>query len=235
MKKSILSAICFAIALPICYSQEEEPQMEKTRRFEHQVGVQANGLIRQIFNFSNSNNTIDNPYLLIYSINFAKSGWGLRVGGGYNNSFQADNDGIVEHESTITNTNVRLGVEKSFRLSNKWTTGVGIDAIYGNDNDKTKAITRFFDTSTVQSKTTIQVYGGGAMAWLRYHLTDNILIGTETSFYQRIGNQSLDLTITQRNNALSSRPIVTTTSKQDHKLNEGVINLPVAIYLIVKF
>lgn len=236
MKKIILTAICFATALPLSYCQDQEPLVIKEKKFDHQVGVQVNGLIRQVFNFSNNNPALDNPYIVFYSINLRKSGWGLRVGGGFNNRFVAENDGIVENESTIKNINARLGIEKSFKLSDKWTTGVGVDGVYGNDYNKTYTVTRSFDTVTVRAKTTTKDYGGGVMAWLRYAITDKILLGTETSFYQRFGTLAQDVTITtSENNIFPGGGSTTTTSKQEHKLNEGIINLPIAIYLIVKF
>ena len=62
------------------YAQDATTNVEAgtQKHFNHYVGVQVNGLIRQVLNFSNTTPTAPlNPYLLIYSLNH-KSGWGLR-------------------------------------------------------------------------------------------------------------------------------------------------------------
>jgi len=68
-------------------------------------------------------------------------------------------------------------------------------------------------------------YGGGPMGWLRYHLTDRILIGTETSFYYVTGNTKQVLTFDG----------VQSTPNTSDKLTQGTLNVPVAFFLIVKF
>lgn len=238
--KRILMATCFALATSMTYAQEiepaAEPNMPKEKKFDHRIGAQMNGLIRQVFNFSNANNPVNNPYLLTYSINFRKSGWGLRIGGGYNKQFVASNDGITETETDINNWQARFGVEKRFRLSDKWTAGAGIDGVYGDDNNNTNTITRAFDTSIVKSKTSVSTMGAGAMAWLQYHVTEKVLIGTEMSYYQRYGTQKINLSITERSTGFPGNGTLTTTvSKKEHDLAEGVISLPVVLYLIVQF
>ncbi len=236
--KKMLTAISFALTASVSFAQDTEQiqVLPKEKKFDHYVGAQVNGLIRQVFNFSDANNPTNNPYLLTYNINFRKSGWGLRVGGGYEKRFVASNDGVTDVESDINNYQARLGVEKRFQLSGRWTAGVGIDGIYGNDVNNTTTITTAFDTVTVKSKNSVNTMGGGVMAWLRYSITDNIFIGTETSYYQRYGSNEIKTTITQRQQTFpGTGTVITTTSKKDHDLAEGVISLPVVFYLVVKF
>lgn len=236
--KKMLTAISLALATSVSFAQDTEQIqiLPKEKKFDHYVGAQVNGLIRQVFNFSNANNPTNNPYLLTYNINFRKTGWGLRVGGGYEKRFIASNDGVTDVESDINNYQARLGVEKRFQLSGRWTAGVGIDGVYGNDVNNTTTVTTAFDTVTVKSKTSVNTIGGGVMAWLRYGITDNIFIGTETSYYQRYGSNEIKTTITQRQQTFpGTGTVTTTTSKKDHDLAEGVISLPVVFYLVVKF
>jgi hypothetical protein len=68
------------------------------------------------------------------------------------------------------------------------------------------------------------------MAWLRYHITSKILLGTETSFYYLTGEQKQTITITDPFGGGSSFP--TTTS---NKVSQGNISAPVVFYLTVKF
>src|SRR5690606_484494 len=111
----------------------------------------------------------------------------------------------------------------------------GVDGLYGTDDVKSNTSSRGFDTSKVDLKTAVVYNGFGAVAWLRYNLTDNISIGTEASFYQKMRTQKQNLSVETRNNAIMGRPITYTTSKEEHKLNEGVINLPIAFFLVVRF
>jgi hypothetical protein len=234
MKKTLL-AIGFASSTFFATAQDNETTGPREKKFDHSVGVQMNGLIKQVFNFGNANNAVNNPYLLNYTLNLRKSGWGVRVGGGYNNQSFATNDGITEAESNLNNMQVRLGFEKRFQLSQKWSAGVGLDAILSNEKNTTNTITRGFDTSTVKSTSELKTKGGGAMAWLRYSITDKIQIGTEASFYQRYGTQEIKVAITERSNTFPGGNIITTITKKEHNLTDGVISLPVAIFLIVKF
>ena len=202
--------------------------------FDHSIGVQVNELIKQVFNFNNSTSTANtNPYLLIYHINTCKNGWGLRVGGGYNYTSTTTDDGINKKTTNINDMQLRLGVEKAFKLHGKWTAGAGIDGLYNTNNDNTIAVTTSFDTVTVNTKTVISSYGAGAMAWLRYSFTKNIIIGTETSFYYIKGTQKITIDVKDSNQFNPTTAPTTTTS--DNKIANATISLPVVFYLIVKF
>ena len=52
-------------------------------------------IIRQVFNFSNTTADNSNPYLISYSINSARTGWGLRLGAGYSHRQFTTDDGIT--------------------------------------------------------------------------------------------------------------------------------------------
>jgi len=221
-----------AIAPAVLHAQEEA---FKPKKLEHQVGVQVNELIRQVFNFNNTGNTNNNPYLITYSLNLAKSGWGLRAGGGYTLRNIASDNGVNATETNIDVIHARFGIEKRFVLSGKWTTGVGIDGVYDNENNKTKSVVRGNDTITTNTKSLVTSYGGGAMAWLRYNITDKVLLGTEASFYYRSGKQKEEVEITRRNQQVMSRPLITTTSKIDNDQKAASFNVPVAFYLIIRF
>ncbi|HYD20210.1 MAG TPA: hypothetical protein VEB40_01945, partial [Flavipsychrobacter sp.] len=81
------------------------------KTFEHQVGVQANELIRQVFNFNNNGSSaLNNPYLFTYSLNWKKPGIGIRLGVGPDfRSFKEDN-GVVQQENNINVLNARFGI-----------------------------------------------------------------------------------------------------------------------------
>ena len=213
-------------------AQADSITTKKEKLFDHSIGIQVNDLIRQVFNFNNtSTNTNTNPFLLTYTINTTKTGWGIRIGTGYNYNSATTNDGINKKTTDINDLQLRLGIEKSFKLAGNWSAGAGIDGVYNTNNDNTKALTISFDTITVNTKTVLSTYGGGAMAWLRYNFTKNILIGTEANFYYLTGYQ----TITTTTKYSSSPTYNPTPDKNDNKISNGTISLPIVFYAIVKF
>jgi hypothetical protein len=228
MKKVIIAAILLTGCFHRSFAQDEA---KKEKTMDMYVGVQLNGLIRQVFNFNNSNtNTNTNPYLLIYSINSRKTGWGLRLGAGYNyNSFK-NNDGIVETETKINDMQIRLGVEKLFRLANKWSAGAGLDIVYNNNDDHTiSTVNSSTVPQTTDTKTILTSYGGGPQAWLRYHITDKVLIGTEASFYYVTGKETRSITITKGFPGPFNNP-----PDETDDVNRGTFNSPIVFFLIVK-
>src|SRR5260221_5635540 len=53
----------------------------KPVRSTHQyLGVQANQLLNQLFSFGNTNTAVNNPYLIIYLVNFARTRGGFKTG-----------------------------------------------------------------------------------------------------------------------------------------------------------
>ncbi len=232
MKKSLLFGILFAGCMTSSYAQSDVLAPEKNeKKIDHYFGVQLNNLIRQIFSFNNStaaDNT--NPFLFTYNINSHKSGWGLRAGLGATFNSSSTNDNVTKRTSDIKDIQFRLGIEKRFSLSEKWTTGVGLDAVIKNNNDNTTAVTNNTYLYTVNTQSTITSTGGGAMAWMRYSVTDKILIGTETSFYYLLGKNKQ--TIISSDNTPAGNYSET---HSDDGANEGKISVPVVFYLTVKF
>jgi opacity protein-like surface antigen len=240
MKKTIL--LCFLLAGGIAntYAQEiAQPAdvgttPQTTPMFEHQLGVQMNELIKQVFNFSNNTTTTStNPFLLTYSLTHACSKWGLRLGGGYNQRGFQDNDGVNSRDTRIKEINLRAGLEKTFRLSKKWSAGAGADFVYGNNENETKNEFNSNLGAVFNTKSTIKSIGAGGMAWLRYHITKNILIGTETSFYYREETVATRLTVSDPFGGFVGGFFPETNTETDR--SEGVFSVPTVFYLIVKF
>lgn len=241
MKKSLLLSFLLAGGMLPSYAQDKTTSdqvsvMPRQKRLEHQVGVQMNELIRQVFNFnSGTQATPANPYLLTYTVTHRKTGVGLRLGGGYSQRSFADDDGVNARDGDITNMNIRAGLEKSFQLSDKWTTGVGADFVFADDNNNTKNLLKSADTTTTIVNSRINSMGGGAMAWLRYSINRNILIGTEASFYYRMGRKEQTIEVTKRDFSTPSRPWVTNYTRLENNESEGAFSMPVVFYLIVRF
>lgn len=235
MKKMTMAALAMALSMHLS-AQTETIAESKDRKIEHQIGVQANALIRQVLNFnSNTNTQPANPYFLTYSLNFKNTGWGFRTGFGYNyNSFNTS-DGITSTTNNVNDLHVRIGAERAFKLTRKWSAGVGIDVVYNNEDRKTtNAVSPGIGGGALDVTTTETSTGGGPMAWLRYHLNERILLGTETSFYYVAGNQTQNLNV--------SSPFLTgggggfpSVSSPSNSVSKAEFALPVAFFILVKF
>jgi hypothetical protein len=237
MKKILLSAILLTGCVALSFAQTEpaNPATASEKKYDQFAAVQLNGLIRQVFNFNNSTaSTVTNPYLLTYNINSRKTGWGLRLGIGYNYNSSWSNDGVTELSTKINDMQLRLGIEKAFVLTDKWTAGVGLDGLVNINDDNTTSTVRSFDTVITATKSSMTSYGGGVMGWLRYSFTKNISIGTESSFYYTSGNQDNTTDVTRRSGS-SGHSITTTETTSKPKISTGTISLPVVFYLAVRF
>ena len=233
MKKYMLSAILAAGCSFTAFAQNDTT---KTKEINHAVGVQINGLIKQVFNFNNSNTPTGNPYLLTYSLNAVKTGWGARMGVGYVYTNNASNDGTTDLTTTINEMQARLGIEKSFKLSHKWSAGIGIDGLANINDNKTVSKVVAFDTVTTVTKSAVNSFGGGAMGWLRYSITPHIQIGTEASVYYTTGKQTQSVAITRRAFTTGGGSNITTKEmKSEPTLTNVATSLPVVFYLLVRF
>src|SRR6187551_3878023 len=81
------------------------------RKANHYIGVQANQLIKQLFNLSNNNAVVNNPYLLVYSVNSVRNGWGANIGFGYTFNEVTDGDAFNTRETKVNNFFFRAGFE----------------------------------------------------------------------------------------------------------------------------
>ncbi len=231
--KKITLIFLLALSFQYCSAQSANDNQGK-ELFDHYIGVQINGLIRQVLNFNNSSATTSgNPYLLTYDMISKKSGWGFRVGIGYSSSKNFGTS--VNNENTGNNNDLqaRIGVEKIFKLSKKWNAGAGIDLVYNYfNNNSTNNQYYHYDTSITSTKTLVSSYGGGTFGILTYSITNKILVGTECSFYYVTGNKNAIADNTTTNQGMS--PIISET-KQNSGISQAGINLPIVFYLSVKF
>jgi len=238
MKKTILCAALSLGLMNACFAQTEAATPKSDKGFDQTVGVQLNGLIKQVFNFNNNTSTTPvNPYLLTYSFNSKKSGWGVRAGVGYNYTSTSSDDGITATTSKLNDLAVRVGVDKAYKLSDKWSAGVGLDAVINNNNDNTSNTIKQGDTVTTDTKTTMFSYGGGVMGWLHYHITDKILIGTEASFYFTTGTQKnvVDVTTTTSGGFGGGSFSTTTETTSQPAISQGTFSSPIVFFLMVRF
>ncbi len=201
--------------------------------FDHYLGAQVGQLIMHLFNSNANSIGTGNPYLVTYSMNNHKTGWGIRFGAGLNAT--ANSTAGASSLTTTDNTDFqfRAGIEKVIEIAPKWTAGTGFDLIINSQNDN-NTVNNFnqYDTTLTTTKTKVLSFGGGVFGKINYHLGKRILIGTEGSLYYTTGtkNQTVDVTTTY-----SVNPSTFTESKTRPGIHQGNFNLPIVVYLILKF
>lgn len=201
-------------------STGSEPRPKKAYQY---VGVQANQLLRQLFNFGGSTPAIVNPYLITYAVNSSGNGVGLNVGFGYNYNKFSSGDAITPRESTISTFAMRLGVERKFNLGKRWFASYGLDFLVENSSDKTE--TKFnqgqgvppFVTTT---ESTVNNTGFGPRLTLNFNITEKIILGTEAAYYYKSGDTTQKAT---------SQPTTTSTTRS---FNFAV---PAVLFVVLKF
>lgn len=207
------------------------------RVFKHNAGAQINLLLKQVLNLNNSstNTAVDNPYIFMYTLTHSKTNIGLRLGVGYDHRSFAENDGISKVNTDRTNIDARIGIEKAFVISKKWTTGVGVDAVLHNNKNNTDAETKSFDTTTTITNAQTKSIGFGPVVWLRYNISERVQIGTEGSFYYLFGTQKEDVTVKTRGQSVPGNLLLNTRTIAEQDFSEAITRAPVAFYIIINF
>jgi hypothetical protein len=225
LKKQIGLVLIFLFANQILLAQ-------KKTKINHVFSIQANQLIRQIFNFSNNNPNINNPYLITYSATNSKTGWGFDVGLGYvyNNIFE--NDGTQKKQSFINELNARLGFQKNISLTPKFSTQISFHGVIESISNKTQNETSsqgFFQKVT--SKTIVKRLGAGPAMGFRYHINSHVSIGTECNYYFKTGNTSTNTTSLSE---FQGQPTQFNEVKSDDDLKTFIFNVPTVVFLQIK-
>jgi hypothetical protein len=227
--KKIILVCCILISIQ---STAQDSSCCHQKKWNHVMGVQANQLIRQVFNFSNNNPTINNPYLLTYTATNLQSNWGLDVGFGYTYNNFFDNDGNTKKETNINDLYFRVGVQKQIPLTRKFSSQFSFHILYDLLNNKTATAQEFnFQKTNINSKSNIARYGGGPAMNLRYKLNSRVFIGTEMNYYFKHGNTKTDVTTISE---FQGQPSQITTSKSDNNATTILLNVPTAIFLQIK-
>jgi len=227
MKGSII------LILACCGALHLNGQTEKENKLTHQIGFQANALISQLIPFNqNALPANVNPYIIYYSLNSIKSGWGFRTGGGLVLEKNSTNDGITKRDIYNNKWGLRIGIEKQFNLSERWTTGAGFDFLYNTNKQITTTVTESFLKTTSEINFNITQFGAGPMAWIRFAISKNILLGTEASFYYLTGSNRLITRSTQEGQGF---PFTETKTDNKFDISGGSFNVPLTLYVLVKF
>ncbi len=206
-------------------------------KITHYTGLQVNQLLKQIVNFGNSP-SVNNPYLLKYSLRFNQTQTQINVGFGYNYSQQKEKNGL---KSDLSNLDFRLGYGKAYSIGKKFEFGIGIDGVLKAQNIQTVNVQSFnfgsgLDSTITTSKSVAMGYGLGPQVTLTYAITDRILIGTEASYYFIRSKQTLEVQEKNYSSSFGGPEILTVTTQKDETKGMDLnLQLPVALFLIITF
>jgi hypothetical protein len=117
-----------------------------------------------------------------------KNNWGLHVGFGFDYNKKIDTESQIARETRVNDLSWRVGIVRRFKLSNRFEAGASLDFIASRNLDKTETVTVTTNgsgkDSTVTTVTTKATgIGGGPQLSLSFHITEHLLVGTETSLY----------------------------------------------------
>jgi hypothetical protein len=230
-----------ALSQLLCLSGMAQEETPVVRKSDHYVGLQANQLIRQIFNFSGASPAVNNPYLLTYAVNSIKGGAGFTAGFGYSFAEATDGDQFVDRTTTNNDVFFRFGFEKKSMLAKKVIFSLGVDVVLDRQKLETETKEKTQSQINFESSTRTTGAGLGPRLTLNYQITEKIIIGTEANYYYK----SFKIEQTQKNVFFETQfdPITgqprqvkrTEENTETEKQKRFQFNSPAVIFLIMKF
>ena len=183
---------------------------DTTKYYNEYIGIQANKLLSEIFNF-NDNSSAINPYLITYSVNNKKSGHGFNAGIGYSITNRNTDNESLDNDRTFNDQgidfpmidndlrgwkqsrkgksfNIRVGYEKKSQLSKCIYGSLGLDLVYARTKHKLSSENTFVYESaegirTSSSNTLSKTYGIGPRGTLNFQISNRFILGTEMTYY----------------------------------------------------
>ena len=163
-----------------------------TTKTVHYLGIEANQLVRQLFNFSGNDNPFTNPYILQYSFNKRKSGRGINIALSYSNNSFTDNSFGSLRKTRERKFFFRIGTDRKVAWGKKWIGLIGVDLLLSSKRETTVTPPppsgSFGAVTIIESNT--NGWGLGPRFGLMYHLTGKIFLGTEANFYYQAFNEN---------------------------------------------
>lgn len=140
----------------------------------YEIGVNGTTLLSNLLSLNQDTDT-KTPYAIYVRKHNAHSTWRLDFNTSYSTSNDVDINGIFR-ELADSKTDIRLGVEKMVKLSEKFSFGYGLDLL-GNYQTNNSLVSGFFiDQTTVGG-------GLGPVIRVNFKLSKRIILSTESSLY----------------------------------------------------
>lgn len=159
----------------------------------HYFSIQANPLMRQVLNFGGGTPGVNNPFLIKYA-NENRKGAGLNIGIGLNLDKDHSGDEFNELETAVQDISFRIGFDKNRRLGSRFLWTLGWDAVFEfNGNKTTNTFNNGGDDNEIITKTSTTSFGLGPRLNFAYAITNQILVGTEASYYLLFSKEKLSV------------------------------------------
>jgi hypothetical protein len=252
---TFLSLFLFSVS---CFAQDTTKKESTTKcKFDHEIGINATLLLKQIFNLSN--NTFPTlPYDLTYKLIRNNNKWAIRAGAGItmnnstvtstttssNQSQVAGPDPIVPTSSNSTNLFYRAGWERRFVFDKKIVVFAGVDLVgqYGTTNSQSSNVfndlPNNYSYTKTTDKTSLMAYGGGPVAGIQFFISKRLSLFTEIPIYFLYSNQKEITDNYQNRSDASFANTYTSSNNTQTQITKGSklsITLPVTLYLAIKF
>jgi hypothetical protein len=185
------------------------------------VGLQANQLLRQLFDFGGNNGFSGNPYTLTHSFNNKQTGSGLAFGLGYFISHVEDKDQGNDRETDNSNINFRAGYDKKASIGRRWLAGWGFDLLLIRSKSLTNVNQGGF---TSETENITNGWGLGPRGTLLFNINEKIFLGTEVNWYFQSAKTKSEIRFS------GSSP-----QKSEEKNSSFSLQVPTAIFLTLRF
>ncbi|MEK6781069.1 MAG: hypothetical protein AABY93_05160 [Bacteroidota bacterium] len=194
-------------------TQEKEKLPAKA---DHYLGIVANQLLRQLFNFGGDDNSLDAPYLLQYAINSKENGKGINMGLTYDRNSFTDNSNNTTRKTNNRSISFRIGYDRKNDWGKRWIGIYGFDLLLDGSKSKTES-TPAGSGFTIES--TSKGWGFGPRLGLLFRISDKILLGTDAAYYFHSAKD------------FQSIPDQPQSTQKSTSFN---LSLPVALFLTIK-
>ncbi len=184
----------------------------------HYLGIVANQLLRQLFNFGGGNSSFNAPYLLQYAINSKKNGKGGNIGLTYDKNSFTDNSNGTTRNTINSNFSYRMGYDYKKDWGKRWIGIFGVDFLIDKSKSKTDNPAQVGGQGfSIESST--KGWGFGPRFGLLFRISDKVLLGTDASCYVK---------------SSKSTQIIPGQPNSNQKFTTFNLSLPVALFLTVQ-
>ena len=202
MKKRI--CLFFLLISAHCFAQDSVA----TKKISNEIGVNSVLLIKQVLSNNPSNTLSQLPYQVIYTLHFNKSGIGVRLGLGINqSSTETEIQGLNSPRKTTSfSSSIRLGINKNFVTYKKIVCNAFLDITNDQANSETTTeTTDQFNVSTLREKISSKSSStGGEIGFgVKYCFNKHIALYIETPLQIKF---TATVRVTLRHRSQPSKP-----------------------------
>jgi len=229
MKKTILFCTLLSIQ-SLIYSQDNKNE----RIYPNEIGLNTTEFIKSFFSFNNQFSGFE-PYLVSYKriLNGNQSAIRFFAGGSYINN-KSKTDSKPNDKNYTRNFEAKIGYERRYNLSSKFTAVVGADIKVGSLNTEifntgSNTSNNFYQTQEQKNKT--GYLGINIPVGLYFHLNKRLSLYTEAGLSViKSDNSSFNRNISY-NNRIPNVNFLNNTHQSGDKIN---VTLPINIFLFFR-